>query len=107
MSRVLARLLTETATHKNNPTGAALATVDMGIACAPIDSISQTYAQMYPIDRMFLMKQTFTEYTAFQPGDYLVADSVTYAVKAVHKWDGQGRYADTGYILILEMQAGS
>ena len=105
MSRTLARLLSETATHKSNPTGSSLATVATGIACAPIDSIAQTYAQAYPIDTLFLMKQTFTEYTAFVAGDYLVADSVTYTVKAVHKWDGMGRYAVTGYILILEQEA--
>ena len=107
MSRTLARLLSETATHKNNPTGASLATVASGIACAPIDSIAQVYAQAYPFDKLFLMKQTFTEYAAFVAGDYLVADGVTYAVKAVHKWDSPGRYAGTGYILILEQQSGS
>jgi len=99
-------MLTETCTHKNNPTGAALATVASGIACTPLDALDRTWSQSYPIDKLFLMRQTFTKYTAFSAGDYLVADSVTYAVRAVHPYDAQGGM-DKYYHLVLEFQSGS
>jgi len=99
-------VLTETCTHKNNPTGAALATVASSIACSPIDPLDKTYSQAYPIEKLFLMRQTFTKYTAFAAGDHLVADSTTYAVKAVHPWPAQGSM-DAYYHLILEQQSGS
>lgn len=99
-------MLTETCTHKNNPTGAALATVATGIACTPIDALSQDWRQDFPIEKQFLMRQSFTKYTAFVAGDYLVADSVTYAVKAVHPYDAQGGM-DAYTHLTLEFQSGS
>lgn len=99
-------MLTETCTHKNNPTGATLATVATGIVCTPIDSLSQVSWQAYPIEKQFLMCQSFTKYTAFGAGDYLVADSVTYAVKAVYPWDAQNGL-DKYYHLTLEKQSGS
>ena len=86
--------------------GAALATVDTGIACTPIDPLDRTWSQHYPIDKQFLMRQTFTKYTAFTAGDYLVADGVTYAVRAVHPYDEQGGM-DAYYHLVLEFQSGS
>ena len=99
-------MLTETCTHKNNPTGATLATVATGIACTPIDPVSQVVWQSYPIEKQFLMRQSFTKYTAFVAGDYLVADSVTYAVKVVDPWDAQNGL-DKFYHLTLEKQSGS
>lgn len=98
--------LQETCTHQNNPTGAALATVETGIACAPIDPLDKTQSQLYPNEKLLLMKQTFTKYTAFENGDYLVADSVTYAVRSVHRYDLQGNL-DAYYHLVLEQQIGS
>jgi len=97
--------LTETCTHKNNPTGASLATVATGIACTPIDPLDRTAHQDYPQEKLFLMKQVFTKYTAFSNGDYLVVGSTTYAVKAVHKYAAQGGM-DAYYYLILEQQIG-
>ncbi len=99
-------VLTETCTHKNNPTGTALATVASDIACSPIDPLSDIVRQAYPIDKQFLMRQSFTKYTAFVAGDHLVADSITYAVKDVHPWLAQGSL-DLYYQLILEQQSGS
>ncbi|NVM23988.1 MAG: hypothetical protein HWN68_19690 [Desulfobacterales bacterium] len=94
-------VLTATCTHKNNPTGASLATVATGIACSPIDPLDKTYTQAYPIEKLFLMRQSFTKYIAFAAGDYLVSDSTTYAVKAVHPWPALGSL-DLYYHLILE-----
>ena len=77
------------------------------IACSPIDRLlGQEWLQSYPIEKQFLIRQTFTKYTAFVAGDYLVADSVTYAVKVVHPWSAQGSL-DKYYHLILEEQSGS
>jgi hypothetical protein len=98
--------MTATCTHKNNPTGATLATVATGIACTPIDALSQTAAVAYPFEKVFMMRQAFTKYTAFQPGDYLVSGSTTYAIKAVHFYAAQGSM-DAYYHLILEQQLGS
>ena len=95
-----------TVTHKNNPTGTTLATVQEDIYCTPIDQLDKTWGQSYPIDKLFLMRQTYTKYTAFQAGDYLVYDSVTYAVKVVHPYDAQGGF-DAFYFLVLEWQSGS
>lgn len=76
------------------------------IACSPIDPVDKAYSQAYPIEKLFLMRQTFTKYAAFVSGDHLVADSVTYAVKAVHPYAAQGSM-DAYYHLILEQQSGS
>lgn len=99
--------LTETCVHQNNPTGASLDTVASDIACTPIDKLlGREWQQSYPIEKLFLMRQTFTEYTAFVAGDLLVADSVTYAVSAVHDYDAQGGMSAYTH-LILEEQSGS
>ncbi len=95
-----------TVTHKNNPSGAELVTVQEDIYCTPIDKLSQDWLQEYPTDKQFLMRQVYTKYTAFQAGDCLVYDSVTFAVKVVHPYDAQGGF-DAFYFLILEWQSGS
>ena len=96
-----------TVTHKNNPSGAELVTVQEDIYCTPIDRLlGQQWLQDYPTNKQFLMRQTYTKYTAFQAGDYLVYDSVTFAIKAVHAYDAQGSF-DAFYFLILEWQSGS
>jgi hypothetical protein len=93
--------------HKNNPTGLELVTVQEDIFCAPIDRLSQDWQQSYPIEKLFLMRQTFTKYTAFQPGDYLLDNNdLLYAVKVVHDYDAQGGL-DAFTFLILEEQSGS
>ena len=76
------------------------------ITCSPIDPMSDIVRQAYPIEKQFMMRQSFTKYTAFVAGDYLVADSVTYAVKIVNPWPAQGSM-DKYYHLILEQQSGS
>jgi len=99
-------IFTETCTHKNNPTGAVLATVATGIACAPIDPLGQDWRQAYPIEKQFLMRQTFMEYTAFEDGDYLVSGGITYAVKAIHPYI-EMRKMPAYYHLTLEQVSGS
>lgn len=99
-------LFTETCTHKNNPTGTELATVATGIACAPIDPLGQDWRQAYPIEKLYLMHQTFTEYIAFVAGDYLVSGGTTYAVKAVHDYEAYRRMP-AYYHLVLEQSGGS
>ena len=99
-------VLTTTCTHKNNPTGTALATVETGIACTPVDAIDKSWGQHYPIEKLFLMRQVYTKYTAFEAGDYLVHDSTTYAVRAVHFYDAQNGL-DAYYFLVIEEQSGS
>ena len=99
-------IFTETCTHKNNPTGAELATVASGIACAPIDPLAQNWVQAYPMDKLYLMRQTFTEYTAFEDGDYLVSGGITYAIKAVHPYEAMRKMPEY-YHLTLEQVSGS
>ena len=97
---------TETCIHKSNPTGAELETIASDIACSPVDPLDKTWSQAYPQDKLFLMRQIFTEYAAFAAGDFVVVDSVTFAVKAVHPYDALGGLS-TYYHLILEYQSGS
>ena len=99
-------MLTETCTHKNNPTGASLVTVASGIACTPIDDMGRDWKQAYPIEKQYLLRQSFTKYTAFVSGDYLVANGITYAVRSVHPYDAQGGM-DAYSHLELEEQSGS
>jgi hypothetical protein len=98
--------LTATCVHKNNPTGAALATVASNIPCTPVDAATELYGMEYPMDKLFLLHETFTEYVAFQPGDYLVAGGVTYAVKSVNAWAAQGGMS-AYYHILVEKQSGS
>ena len=98
--------LTATCTHKSNPTGSSLATIAANIACSPIDPVASAPVQDYPVERLYITRETYTKYVAFAAGDYLVSGSTTYAVKLVGKWtelDG----LDTFYHLVLEEQSGS
>lgn len=93
--------------HRNNPTGAAsLATVSSSVVTTPLDPASKTPSQDYPLEKLFLLKECFTKYTAFATGDYLVSGGTTYAVRAVWLWAAQGAM-DTYYHLILEEQLAS
>lgn len=102
----LSAFLTATCTHKNNPTGGSLATVATGIACTPVDAAARVYSEEYPQEKLYLLHETFTEYTAFQPGDYLVVGSTTYAVKSVQAWGAQGGMG-AYYHIYCELQSGS
>lgn len=94
-------------THKNNPTGAATpSTVSTTVVTTPIDPASKVPSQDYPIEKLFLLKECFTKYTAFATGDFLVSGGVTYAVRAVWPWESQGG-VDDFYHLILEQYLGS
>jgi hypothetical protein len=98
--------LTATCDHKNNPTGAAtLSTVATGIACTPLDPASRTPSQDYPVEKLYLLRECFTKYSAFVTGDFLVSGGVTYAVRAAWPWAAQGAM-DAYYHLILEQQVG-
>lgn len=92
--------LTETCTHKRSD-GTTLTTIASGIAISPIDPMVAAEAQAYPLDKLYMARQCFTEYTAFQAGDQLIADSTTYIVKAVHPWAAQGSLS-IYYHLVLE-----
>src|SRR5262245_59048658 len=89
MRALLSESMTATAEHRNNPTGAAAtSSVATGSASAPTNPISSTskgLGQDYPVEKLFLLKETFTLYTAFETGDYLVSGGVTYAVRAAQK----------------------
>ena len=103
----LTDFMTETCTHKNNPTGAAtLSTVASAIACTPLDPASVKPSEDYPVDKMFLLKETFTKYTAFQKGDFIEIDSVEYPILAAHSWGAQGGL-DAYYHIIAEEPYGS
>lgn len=93
--------LTQTGDHYTNPTGAAWELAAAGIACSPVDPLGNQEAQMYPLDKLLLIRQLFTRYTAFAAGDRLVIGSVTYVVKAVHPWAAQGAL-DKFYHLVVE-----
>ncbi|KKN57471.1 hypothetical protein LCGC14_0561830 [marine sediment metagenome] len=77
-----------------------------GIACTPIDDMDRDWKQSYPIEKQFLLRQSFTKYTAFAAGDYLVAGGITYAVRAIHPYAAQGGL-DAFTHLELEEQSGS
>jgi len=100
------QFLTNTGTHKNNPTGAATpTTVASGIAISPLWPLSTMPVQDYPIEKLALLRELFTKYTAFQPGDYLTVGATTYAVKSVLPWESAGSL-DTYYQLVVELQLG-
>lgn len=92
--------MTATVEHRNNPTGAAAtSSVATGIACTPLNPTSKAPTQDYPIEKFYLLRHTFTAYTAFETGDFLVTGGVTYAVKAALKMDAS---LEVFYELILE-----
>lgn len=63
--------------------------------------MSATPSQEYPIEKLFLMREFYTKYTAFVAGDYATFASVDYPVRAVHPWDELGGL-DTFYRVIVE-----
>lgn len=103
------RFLTVTGTHKNNPTGAAApSVVSSSVLLTPLDppGFSDIPTQQYPTEKLFLMRETFTNYSAFATGDFLVVGGVTYAVRAVLPFAAQGEM-EAFYRLIVEQQLGS
>jgi len=103
----LDNFLTATCSHLNNPTGAATtSTVATGIACTPIDPASKGTAQAYPVEKLFLLRESHTKYSGFATGDFLVSGGVTYAVVGVGEWAAQGGM-DKYYSLTLEISLGS
>lgn len=99
--------LTATFEHRNNPTGAAsTSSVATGIICTPLDPASRTPDQSYPIEKLFLLKECFTKYSAVKTGDFVVSGGKTYAVRAAWLWAAQGQM-DAYYHLILEETLGS
>jgi hypothetical protein len=103
----ITNFLTATCTHKNNPTGAAsLSTVQGSIACSPLDPVSSTPGTDYPVEKLFLLREFFTKYTAFANGDYATFGSTDYPVRAVHPWGEQGGLDDF-YRIVVEAPYGS
>lgn len=96
--------LTETATHKNNPTGAAtLTTVSSSVTCSPAWPTTRVPTQDYPLEKLFMMYEVYTKYTAFAAGDVLELGSVTYIVRAVQKWEEiVAGGLDDFYLLVVE-----
>lgn len=94
-------LLTATAAHWNNPTGAAWELAAAGIECSPPDPLGLQEAQAYPVDKLFMARQVFTRYTACAAGDRLVIGATTYVVKAMHPWAAQGGM-DKFYHIVVE-----
>lgn len=93
--------------HKNNPLGSAtLTTVSSSVVTTPIDPASKVASQGYPIEKLFLLKECFTKYTAFATGDFLVSGGITYAVRSAQKWTEQGGMDDY-WQLVLEQMLGS
>jgi len=99
--------LTATCDHWNNPTGLedGLVEVATGITCTPIHPADNTLSQGIALEEPFMLRQTFTEYTAFAPGDRLISGGVTFTVKSVHSWAAQGGLG--AYYHILVEQDGS
>lgn len=94
-------MMTATATHKNNPTGAAWVQVSTSIPITPLDPVGVDTRIDYPMEKLFKLRQCFTEYTAFAPGDKLISGSATYIVKMSLSYaalDGMGTY----YHVIVE-----
>lgn len=90
-------------THKNNPnrTSTTPTTVSTTVVTTPIDPTDKIPSQDFPTEKLHLLRECFTKYTAFAQGDILESGGVEYVVRAVHPWDG-GTYLDDFYHLILE-----
>lgn len=95
--------LTDTFNHYSTAGGAGKSLVASGQLCTPFDPVSSEVEQDYPTDRTFLLRETFTRYTAVALGDVLEQDSVLYAVRNVKLWQGLDAI-DTFYHIILEAQ---
>jgi hypothetical protein len=103
MRDILIELMTATAEHRNNPTGAAsTSSVATGIAITPLVPASAAPSQDYPIEKLFLLRETYTAYTAFRHGDFLITGGLTYAVQAALKTEAS---LGVFYHLILEERA--
>lgn len=98
--------LTTTFDHYQNPTGAAWSVVQADVACTPVDPLGREYVQEYPLEKLYLMMQVFTKYTAVEPGDRIVSGGVTYVAKASLPWGAQGGL-DVFHHVILERVSGS
>lgn len=95
--------LTSTCTHKRPDGAGTLTTIQTGVVCTPADPMGATPSQEYPIEKLFLMREFFTKYTAFLPGDYATFDSVDHAVRSVHPWAALGGL-DKFYRVIVEIK---
>ena len=96
-------MLTVMASHYQNPTGAVFALVSAAVTVTPADPLGTAEAQAYPLEKLHLLRQFYTKYTALAAGDRLVIGSVTYVVKAVHPWAAQGGM-DAYVMAVLEKQ---
>ena len=95
--------LTSTCTHKRPSGTGTLSTIQTGVVCTPADPMGATPSQEYPIEKLFLMREFYTKYTAFQAGDYATFAGVDYPVRAAHPWAALGGL-DTFYRVIVEVK---
>lgn len=90
-------------THKRSSGSGAPATISSAVTHSPLDPTSTLPTDDYPISKLFLLREAFTKYTAFQNGDFLVVGSESFTIRAVLPWLQQGGL-DTFYRLIVEKQ---
>lgn len=68
--------------------GTNLTYVSYSIDCTPADPISaSTLGLDYPIDKLFSLRQVFTEYDEFVQGDYIDLSGKRYAIRIVNHYD--------------------
>lgn len=97
-------LTVTTATHKRNTDGSgAPETIASNVTTSPLDPTTSTPTQDYPIEKLFLLREFFTKYAAFQEGDFIVINSTSYTIRAVLPWAAQDGL-DTFYRCIAEKQ---
>jgi hypothetical protein len=83
-------LMTTTLAHyRPNGTG-SLTSIATGQACTPADVVSGAVVQMYPIEKVFKMRQVYTKYGAVLQGDYVAIGGITYAVQSVLSYAALG-----------------
>lgn len=98
--------LTQTCVHKRpNGTG-SLTTVQSNIACTPADPMGASPSTEYPLEVLMTMREFFTKYAAFQPGDYATFSSTDYPVRAAQEWGELGGL-ETFYRVLIEAKQGA
>lgn len=97
---MISRFLTRTCDHLRSD-GADLTYVAYDVPCTPVDPLS-SIREDYPNEKLFGMRQVFTQYVAFLNGDYLLMDSKLYAVRQVDFWDELFPMDDFYHLMVEE-----
>lgn len=90
-------------THKRSSGSGSPATISTAVTHSPLDPVTQLPTQDYPIEKLFLLREFFTKYTAFQAGDFIVVSGTSYTIRAVLPWAAQNGL-DAFYRVIAEWQ---